>query len=202
MELTLRLENENDHKKVENLTRESFWNLFKSGCDEHFLLYNLRKSKDFIPQLDYVAILNNKIVGNIVYTTAKIEHSNGKTDEVLTFGPLSVLPSHQNQGIGAALITHTLKVAKEMGFKAVFIYGFSHYYSRFGFKNAKEYGVTTPDGQNFDDFMALELFDGALKNVGGKLILPNEYNDLDNNALEEYDKQFPFKEKGKPKFTF
>lgn len=198
MKLTLRMENENDYKNVENLTREVFWNLFSSGCDVHFVLHNLRKSKEFIPQLDYVALKDNQIVGNIIYSTAQIVDNNGKSHEVLTFGPISVANDYQKQGIGSALIKHTLNIAKEMGFKAVFIYGFSNYYSKFGFKNAKYLNVTTPDGKNFDDFMGLELYDGALKKIGGKLILPDAY-EPNKEACEEFDKQFPYKEKCKAK---
>ena len=201
MKITLRLENKNDYKEVENLTREVFWNLFCPGCDVHCVLHNLRKSKEFIPQLDYVAIVNDKIVGNIIYSTAQIMDEAGNSHEVLTFVPISVEKEFQKQGIGAALINHTIQIAKEMGFKAIFIYGFADYYGKFGFENAKAFGVTTPDGKNFDDFMGLELYKGALKNISGKLIISKVYEPT-MDEIEEFDKQFPFKEKGNAKFEF
>ena len=140
MDIKLRLEEEKDYSIVENITREAFWNLYKPGCDEHLLLHNIRNANEFIKELDYVASYNNEIVGNIVYVKSKIITTFNEYD-VLTFGPLSVLPKYQSKGIGGKLINHTIKLSKEMGFKAIIIYGNPQYYEKFGFKNTKEYVI-------------------------------------------------------------
>ncbi|MDR1556230.1 MAG: hypothetical protein LBS88_04265 [Tannerellaceae bacterium] len=92
MKITVRLEEEKDYRLVEELTREAFWNVHFPGCDEHLLIHNLRKTKEFIKELDFVAIYNNKIVGNIVYVETKIKDTD-KEYSVLTFVPISVLPN-------------------------------------------------------------------------------------------------------------
>jgi len=122
MDIELRLEEEKDYFIVENITREAFWNHHVPGCDEHLLIHNLRKTNEFIKELDFVAINNNKIIGNIVYVKAKIIN-NDMEYTVLTFGPISVLPEYQNNGIGSKLINHTVKISKEMGYKCIIIYG-------------------------------------------------------------------------------
>jgi predicted N-acetyltransferase YhbS len=193
MEIKLRLEEEKDYSTVENITREAFWNLYKPGCDEHFIIHNMRNAHEFIKELDYVAIYNNEIIGNIVYAKSKII-SAIKEYDVLTFGPLSVLPKYQNKGIGEKLVNHTIKLSKEMGFKAIIIYGNPKYYERFGFKNTKEYGITDMKGNYNDALMALELFSNALENIKGKFFEGEIYK-INKEELETFEQGFPYKEK-------
>jgi predicted N-acetyltransferase YhbS len=121
MNMILRLENEDDYEEVENLTREAFWDIYQPGCVEHLLVHNLRKVSAYIPELDFVAVQDDRIVGNIMYSKSEIVDSEGVAHEVITFGPVSVLPSYQKNGIGSVLIEHTQKLAAEMGFKAIII---------------------------------------------------------------------------------
>jgi predicted N-acetyltransferase YhbS len=190
----IRLEVENDWKEVERLTREAFWkekNVQEKGigCDEHYLAHILRTSPDFLQELDFVAVMDDQIVGNIMYTVSTLELTNGTQLEVLTFGPLSVKPSFQNQGIGSALVTHSLKEAKRLGFDAVIIFGHPNYYPRFGFKEAKEFSITTKDGENFPAFMALELFEGSLHGLSASCHLSDVF-DMDQAKAIEFDKEF------------
>lgn len=194
MKINLRLEDKNDFALVENLTREAFWNVYKPGCDEHLLAHKIRQTTAFVPQLDFVACKNNKIIGNIMYSKANIVNQKGEKTEVLYIGPLSVLPEEQKKGVGSMLINYTLDLAKKMGFRGVILYGNPHYYQRFGFKNAQEYNITTPDGANFDAFMALELFEGSLKGVSGKCVEDDVFK-IDSAEVEEFEKQFPYKQK-------
>ena len=166
MEIFLRLEEEKDHKIVENLTREAFWNNHVTGCDDHLLIHNLRKAKDFIKELDFVAIYNENIVGNIVYVKSKIIN-NFIEHTVLTFVPVSVLPEYQNKGIGSKLINHTIKLSKEMGYKAIIIYGDPEYYSRFGFKASKQYKITNRENKYPAALLVLELYPNALNDIEG-----------------------------------
>lgn len=194
MDITIRPENESDYQAVENLTREAFWDLYQPGCVEHLFAHKLRKVQAFLAELDYVAERDHQIVGNIMYSKAKISDENGNEHEVITFGPLSVLPSHQKEGVGSALIHHTKKLAAEMGYKAIVIFGNPAYYHRFGFVNAAKFGITTGDGENFEAFMALELYEGALEGIAGKFHEDLVFQ-IDPVELAAFEAKFPYKEK-------
>ena len=194
MEITLRLEEEKDYRIVENLTREAFWNNHVPGCDEHLLIHNLRKSRDFIKELDFVAVLNGTIIGNIVYMKSKVLN-NDIEHTVLTFGPLSVLPEYQNKGIGSKLINHTITLSKEMGYKAIIIYGDPEYYKRFGFRESKEYKITNKEKKYSVALLVLELYPDALNGIEGIFDEGDVYN-VNKDELEEFDKNFKIKEKG------
>jgi len=194
MNIELRLEEEKDYFIVENITREAFWNHYVPGCDEHLLIHNLRKTKEFIKELDFVAINDNKIIGNIVYVKAKVIN-NDKEFNVLTFGPISVLPEYQNNGIGGKLINHTIKLSKEMGYKGIIIYGDPEYYERFGFKESKLYKITNKEKKYPAALLVLELYPKALNGVEGIFDEGKAY-EVDKNEMEEFDKKFIKKEKG------
>jgi len=198
MEIELRLEEEKDRKTVENLTREAFWNNYVPGCDEHFLVHNLRKTNVFIKELDFVAIYNDKIVGNIMYAKSAIKNDDLEYT-VLTFGPLSVLPEYQNKGIGGKLINHTIQLSKEMGYKGIIIYGDPEYYKRFGFKASKEYKITNKDKKYPAALLVLELYPNALNGIEGIFDEGKAY-EIDKNEAEEFDKKFIAKEKGYSKY--
>ena len=170
MNIIIRNEKENDYRTVEELTREAFWNLYVPGCNEHFILHNLRKSSDFIPELDFIAEKEGQIVGNIVYSRGIIKDQQGAEKEVICFGPVSVLPAFQKQGIGSALIIHTINLARAMGYPAIFIYGDPRYYSRFGFRCAEKYDIKTADDKFAVALLALELKQGVLNNMPGRFI--------------------------------
>ena len=131
--IELRPEGSADFRAVEELTRNAFWNHHAPGCDEHYLAHILRESSDFVPELDYVAVHDGKVVGNIMYTRAKIVLDRSGEREVLCFGPLAVDPAFQGQGVGGALIERTKTLSRELGYKAILIFGDPEYYSRFGF---------------------------------------------------------------------
>jgi predicted N-acetyltransferase YhbS len=194
MEIELRLEEEQDYKIVEELTREAFWNNHVPGCDEHLLIHNLRRGEDFIKELDFVAVLDNKIVGNIVYVKSKIRNENIEY-AVLTFGPLSVLPEYQNKGIGGKLINHTIKLSKKMGYRAIIIYGDPEYYKRFGFIESKEYKISNKEKKYPVALLVYELYPGALNGIEG-IFDEGKIYEVNNDELEIFEKQFTIKEKG------
>lgn len=194
MNLLIKQIHQNDFAITENITREAFWNVYKPGCSEHLVLHNLRKSQNYIQELDLVALYNDQIVGHIISTKAKIVDSLNKEYEVLCAGPLSVLPDFQNKGIGGRLLMESIKLAKQLGFRGMILFGNPDYYHRFGFRNAKEFQITTKDYQNFEPFMALELFEDALTDVKGKFIEDESFN-VNEDELNEFEKQFPYKEK-------
>lgn len=197
-DITLRLERPEDYHAVEELTREAFWRSIRGFCDEHLLVHRLRKVPVFIPELDYVAEADGRIVGNIIYTRARIEDPSGITHEVLTFGPLSVLPEYQNMGVGKALMLHTFEKARKLGYRAIVIFGHPDYYPRVGFRRASEFGLTTSDGNTFDAFMALPLYEGALDGIQGRFFIDPVFESLDDKDVLEFDKSFPPKDRYVP----
>jgi len=191
--MNLRNETESDYRIVEELTRDAFWNHHVPGCNEHYLLHIMRDADSFIKELDIVAEIDGIIVGNIVYTKAKILGDNGECHEVLSFGPIAVLPAFQGKGIGGRLIEHTKMAAKELGYKAILIYGDPDYYARFGFVAAETYGIGTADNMYAAALLALELSPGALSDMSGRFFEDAIY-DVNETAAEAFDKGFPFKE--------
>jgi predicted N-acetyltransferase YhbS len=192
--MIIRLENKNDYREVENLTREAFWDIYKPGCDEHLIVHKIRNTSCFIPDLDFVAVQDNQIVGNTIYSKSKVMDKDNNEHQVISFGPISVLPSLQKKGIGSTLIKHTTEIAKEMGYKAIFIFGNPAYYHRFGFENAERFGISTAEGLNFEPFMALELYKGSLKGISGRFYMSPVFM-VSQEELEDFEKSFPHREK-------
>ena len=194
MTISIRWEEPDDFRAVEDLTREAFWDVYRPGCCEHLIVHKLRKAPAFVKELGYVACDNGKIVGNIMYSRAKVIDDRDQEHAVLCMGPLSVLPSHQGSGIGSLLMNHSIARARELGCKAIIIFGNPRYYQRFGFKNAAEYGIQTAAGENLAAFMVLELGAGALNGISGKFHEDKVF-EIDDAELENFEKGFPYKEK-------
>jgi len=196
--MIIRLECPGEHYAVEEISREAHWDgeWGAEPCisDVHLLVHRLRNCPSYLPNLHYVAELDGKLVGHIIYSASKIVDDAGKEHEMLTFGPLSVLPEYQNQGIGKALVQFTFAEAKKLGYRAVLIFGFPDYYPRLGFRPAAEFGITTSDGKNYDPFMACQLYDGALDGIHGRYYIDPVFDDLKQDDVIAFDKKFPPKE--------
>jgi predicted N-acetyltransferase YhbS len=123
MDIQIRNETDKDFREVEELTREAFWNLYFPGCNEHYLVHVMRKHQDFIKEMDFVAEFDGKIIGNIMYTKAWLVDENSEEKEIICFGPVSVLPDYQHQGVGSALIKYTKNIALKNGIKGIVIFG-------------------------------------------------------------------------------
>lgn len=139
--LIIRNETEKDYTIVEDITRNAFWNIHVPGCDEHYLVHIMRKHEDFVPELDLVAELDGKVIGNVMYTKSKLIDEMGKEKAILTFGPISILPEYQRRGIGKKLLDFSFEKAVELGFDAIVIFGNPGNYVSCGFKSCKKYNV-------------------------------------------------------------
>jgi len=198
MSLIFRQERPEDHYAVEEITRDAFWEFWEEDedrrlCNEHLLVHKLRSTEALVPELNIVAELDGQIVGHIIYTKSYIETESGEKYETLTFGPLTVKPDLQSKGIGRKLMYFSFDKAKELGYRAVLIFGIPDYYPRVGFKHAADFGITTSDGATFDAFLVYPLYDDALSGIQGKYHIDSVYFDLTEEETLEFDKKFPAK---------
>lgn len=194
MNIIIRKEQENDCKEVEIITREAFWNHHSPGCDEHYLVHIMRKSPAFVKELDYVAVYDNRIVGNIMYIETYILGDDNRKHPVLCFGPISVLPEYQGKGIGSKLIEHTKIIAKDLGYKAILIFGDPEFYKRVGFISAEAYSIGTSWNTYAVPLLACELVTGSLTGCRGRFF-EGEIYEIDKEKAKAFDKNFAPKEK-------
>ena len=110
--MNIRLEKTEDYHEVENLTREAFWNVYRPGCTEHYVLNQYRTSPDFIPELDFVMEENGKIIGHVMFSKAEIMLDDGTSLTSWTFGPISIHPDYKRKGYGLKLLQYALERPK------------------------------------------------------------------------------------------
>ena len=197
MDVIIRNEAPEDYRAVENLTRESFWNVYKPGADEHYFVHMMRSHADFIPELAFVLEKDGEIIGNIMYTKAWLEGENGERKEILSFGPLCVAPKYQRKKLGKLLIEHSFAAAKKMGYDVNIIFGNPGNYVSRGFVSCKKKNVSFVREGNFPTaLLVCELVPGVLD--GKKwMYIPSAAADCcdDSAAVEVFDATFPPKEK-------
>jgi predicted N-acetyltransferase YhbS len=198
MEIIISKTDKINYYQTENLTREAFWNLYRSGCDEHLVLHQLRESNSYVEELDLIAIYEGEIIGHVISTKAHVIDTENKEHEVLCVGPIAILPEFQNKGIGTKLLDFSISVAGKLGYTGMILFGNPDYYHRFGFRNAQEFGITTKEGLNFEPFMVLELQENEMEEINGKFYEAKAFT-INEKELDKFEKKFPEKIKGKPK---
>ena len=109
----IRLEKAEDYNKTENLVRESFWNVYRPGCSEHFVLKCLRNDADFVPQLDFVMEKNGRLIGQNMFMRAIVKADDGREIPIMTMGPICIAPKFKRQGYGKILLDYSLEKATE-----------------------------------------------------------------------------------------
>ena len=142
---TIRRERPADYAAVERLTREAFWNVYRPGCMEHYVVHVLRDDPAFVPELDLVLEREGQLIGHVLYMRAQLHTMDGRILPVMTFGPISIHPDFQGQGYGAQLLEASMEWAKQMGAGALCIEGNPTYYGRFGFAAASAQGILAGD---------------------------------------------------------
>ncbi len=198
--IIIRLEREEDHRAVENLVRESFWNVYRPGCLEHFVLRHLRKDPAFVPELDFVMEQEGRIIGQNVFVRAEIRADDGRSIPIMTMGPICVAPELKRQGYGKYLLDYSLEQAKQQGCKALCFEGNIQFYGKSGFDYARKFGIRyhgLPEGQDDSFFLLKELEPGYLQGIRGEYATPQGYfaGWEQPEAFEAYDAGFPAKEK-------
>lgn len=193
----IRSEKKEDYRVVENLIRESFWNVYRPGCSEHYVMHVLRNDPAFVRELDFVMEQNGKIIGQNMFMKTIINADDGRVIDVLTMGPICIIPELKRQGYGKALLDYSLEKATELGFGAVLFEGNIDFYGKSGFDFASKFGIRyhdLPQDADSSFFLCRELIPGYLNNITGVYQTPNGYC-VQDDAVEEFDKGFPPKKK-------
>ena len=194
--IKIRSESKNDYFEVENLVRDSFWNVYRPGAFEHYIVHNLRDDDAFIHDLAYVIESEGKIIGHINYSRGLIDYGDEKIDAVV-LGPIAIHKDYQKRGLGSELIEYTLNLTKSKGIPFVFVIGDENYYHRFGFVSASGYNLYL-DGTCASEecpFFMIKIFDESkIKDKKGIFFNPDVFN-VNQDDVDEFDKQFEYKEK-------
>ena len=197
MNYSIRPERKEDYREVENLIRESFWNVYRPGCSEHYVMHVLRDDPAFVKELDFVMEQDGRLIGQNMFMRTVINSDKGGDIPVLTMGPICITPELKRKGYGKALLDYCLEKAAEMGFGAVLFEGNILFYGKCGFDYARKFGIRyhdLPEGADDSFFLCKELKSGYLSDVTGVYQTPAGYY-VDDADVDAFDSSFPPKEK-------
>ena len=193
----IRLEKINERREVETLVRESFWNVYRPGCLEHYVLNQLRNDPAFVPELNFVMEKDGRIIGQNVFMRASIKADDGRDIPIMTMGPICIANEYKRQGYGKTLLDYSLEKAAELGCGALCFEGDINFYGKSGFAFASRFGIRyhgLPEGADASFFLCRELIPGYLEGITGEYSTPEGYF-VDEREAEKFDKEFPPKEK-------
>ena len=199
-EIVIRREREEEYRDVENLVRESFWNVYRPGCLEHYVLHQLRNDPAFVPELDLVMEKGGKLIGQNMFMRAVIKSDDGRDIPIMTMGPICIAPEFKRQGYGKILLDFSVDRAAALGCGALCFEGNIDFYGKSGFTYAREFGIRyhdLPEDADASFFLCKELVPGFLKGITGVYAPPEGYFSAEQNpeAFEAFDALFPYKEK-------
>lgn len=211
-DIIIRTEKKEEYREVENLARESFWNVYRPGCSEHYVIHVLRDDPAFVKELDFVMRLSvqendsvnhsiaekeGELIGQNMFMKTIIETDDGRVIDVLTMGPICITPELKRRGYGKMLLDYSLAKAAELGFGAVLFEGNIDFYGKSGFDYARRFGIRyheLPEDADDSFFLCKELIPGFLDGITGVYQTPQGYYVADED-VDEFDKSFPAKEK-------
>ncbi len=194
---SIRLERKEEYREVENLVREAFWNVYRPGCLEHYVLNQLRDDKAFVPELDFVMEKDGQLIGQNMFMKAIIKADDGRDVPIMTMGPICIAPAFMKQGYGKKLLDYSLEKAAELGCGALCFEGNINFYGKSGFSFASEFGIRyhgLPEDADSSFFLCKELIPGYLNGISGEYAPPQGYF-VNEEEAEAFDKSFPYKEK-------
>ena len=195
----IRLERKEEYRETERLVRESFWNVYRPGCLEHYVLNQLRNDPAFVPELDFVMEKDGQLIGQNIFVRANIKADSGSDIPILTMGPICIAPEFKRQGYGKILLDYSLGKAAELGFDAVCFEGNIDFYGKSGFTFAREFGIRyhgLPEDADSSFFLCKELTPNYLDGITGEYATPQGYF-VNESEAEAFDQAFPHKEKRK-----
>ena len=193
----IRLERKEEYRKVEELVRESFWNVYRPGCLEHYLLNQLRKNADFVKELDFVMEKDGEFIGQNVFVKAIVKADDNRDIPIMTMGPICIAPKFQRKGYGKILLDYSIAKAASLGCGALCFEGNIDFYGKSGFTFARNFGIRyhgLPEDADDSFFLCKELTDGYLDGITGEYFTPQGYF-ISEEETEKFDKMFPHKEK-------
>jgi len=193
----IRLERKEEQREVENLVREAFWNVYRPGCLEHYVLHKLREDPAFVPELDLVMEQNGRVIGQNMFMRAVIRADDGREIPIMTMGPICITPELKRQGYGKQLLDYCLEKAAKLGCGALCFEGNIGFYGKSGFTYASEFGIRyhgLPEGADASFFLCKELVPGYLAGITGEYAPPQGYF-VDEDETEAFDRDFPPKKK-------
>lgn len=196
-DLIIRLERKEEQRRVESLVREAFWNVYRPGCLEHYVLHCLRDDEDFVPKLNFVMERDGELIGQNVFVRASIKADDGRKIPIMTMGPICIAPEYKRQGYGKILLDYSLKKAAELGAGALCFEGNIDFYGKSGFTYAEKFGIRyhgLPESEDASFFLCKELIPGYLDGITGEYSTPKGYF-VDEAEAEEFDRAFPKKQK-------
>lgn len=195
--IIIRLEKKEEYRQVENMVRESFWNVYRPGCLEHYVLNQLRDDPAFVKELDFVMEKDGRLIGQNMFMRANIKADGGRDIPIMAMGPICITPELKRKGYGKILLDYSLEKAKELGCGAVCFEGNIDFYGKSGFTTADKFGIRyhgLPEGEDAPFFLCKELIPGYLDGITGEYAPPQGYF-VDEAEAEAFDKEFPTKEK-------
>lgn len=193
----IRLERKEEYRKVEELARESFWNVYRPGCLEHYLLNQLRKNADFVKELDFVMEKDGELIGQNVFVKAIVKADDNRDIPIMTMGPICIAPKFQRKGYGKILLDYSIAKAASLGCGALCFEGNIDFYGKSGFTFARNFGIRyhgLPEDADDSFFLCKELTNGYLDGITGEYFTPQGYF-ISEEEIEKFDKMFPHKEK-------
>lgn len=196
----IRPEREEEYRDVENLVRESFWNVYRPGCLEHYVLHLLRNDPAFVKELDLVMEKDGQLIGQNMFMRAVIKADDGRDISIMTMGPICIAPEYKRQGYGKILLDRCLEKAAELGCGALCFEGNIDFYGKSGFTFARNFSIRyhdLPEGADDSFFLCKELIPGYLNGISGEYAPPEGYFAAEQNPedFEKFDAQFPPKVK-------
>ena len=198
-DIIIRSERKEEYREVENLIREAFWNIYRPGCSEHYVMHIIRDDPAFVKELDLVMEWNGTLIGQNIFARTVIEADDGRVIPVLMMGPICITPELKRHGYGKMLLDESLRRAAALGYGAVLFEGNIAFYGKCGFDYARNFGIRyhdLPEGADDSFFLCRELIPGYLDGVTGVYQTPQVYYVPDAD-VEEFDKNFPKKVKKK-----
>ena len=153
--ITIRPEEHKDYKSIVSLILRSFQEGtdYSDGTDIIALVEEIRDSKYYIPELSFVAELDNKVVGHFLFSkfplspTKEGGHGDGADSEIVMLAPVSVHADYFHRGIGTAMLRMGIEKVRELGYKGITVEGDYRFYNQVGFRTSSEYNIFLPNSQ-------------------------------------------------------
>lgn len=180
-DITIRPETPEDFATIETLVRRAFAEHtgYSNGDDEVALINEIRAGRYYRPELSFVALLGDEIVGHFLLSDFPLSPApNGGYDPMAKAGfvllcPVAVHADYYRQGIGETMLRLGLERAKQLDYKGILVEGDFHFYNRLGFETSADYGILATCGFPMEEprcMMCMETRPGSLAGVNGYIV--------------------------------